>query len=314
VIPPPKLRSAEGTSKGKRRTQVSSQTHRRQVKNILHSLNGYRMSEAYWMMGGMVGQLEEVAASADAFLKAGDAEGALTILVILLEEVANSYEQFDDSNGELGGFLGELGQPIAEAILSTDLSKADRNKLTGELEPIIDELSNYGIDGLAVALAALEQGWAQTDIGNEREGDEEAWSDEEGEWYGESDLTQAKLNVLERQGRVDEYLDLCQQAGEHRRYALKLLDLGRKDEAMSIALNNLSSADEALAIAQKLRDMDQVRDAIEVGERGLSLPGHKHSLGSWLGQLEEAQGRSEQAILSYSAAFSSMPSIELYRT
>ena len=301
--------------KGKRRTQVSAQTYRRRVRDILHSLDGYRMSEAYWMMGGMVRQLEEVAASADAFLEAGDAEGALTILMVLLEEVSNSFGQFDDSNGELGGFLSELGQPLAEAILSADLSGSDRQKLKGDLEPIIDELANYGIDGLEVTLAALEQGWAQIDMDEDWEEDEEAWSDgEEGEWYGEADLTQAKLNVLERQGRVDEYLDLCQQAGEHRRYALKLLELGRKDEAMSIAMNNLSSTDEALTIAQTLRDMGQVRDAFAVGERGLSLPGHKHSLGSWLGPLEEAQGRSEQAILAYSAAFSSMPSIELYRT
>jgi hypothetical protein len=74
---------------------------------------------------------------------------------------------------------------------------------------------------LVVSLAALEQGW---------EDDEEQWRDEdEGEWYDQEDLTQAKLNVLERQGRVDEYLKLCQQAGEYLQCALKLLELGRKD-------------------------------------------------------------------------------------
>jgi NADH:ubiquinone oxidoreductase subunit D len=80
-------------SKGKRRTQVSAETYRRQVKNILHSLDGYRMSEAYWMMGGMVKRLEEIADSADAFLESGDAEGALTILMTILEEVADGYDQ-----------------------------------------------------------------------------------------------------------------------------------------------------------------------------------------------------------------------------
>jgi len=50
--------------------------------------------------------------------------------------------------------------------------------------------------------------------------------DDENEWYAEVDLTQAKLNVLERQGQTEEYLQLCQQAGEHQRYTLKLLEGG----------------------------------------------------------------------------------------
>lgn len=146
-------------SKGKHRAQVSAQTYRRQIQNILHSLDGYRMSDAYWMVGGMVEKLEEVVESADSFLAAGDAQGALTILMTLLQEVAGSYEQFDDSDGELGDFLGRLGQPIAEAILSSDLSEAELQKLKRKIEPMVDEISDYGIDGLEVALAALERGW-----------------------------------------------------------------------------------------------------------------------------------------------------------
>ena len=49
----------------RRKTQVSAQSYRRRVRNILHSLDGYRMSEAYWMMGGMVNQLEEVVESTE---------------------------------------------------------------------------------------------------------------------------------------------------------------------------------------------------------------------------------------------------------
>jgi uncharacterized Zn finger protein len=78
--------------KEKRQAQVSAKAYQRQIRNILHSLDGYRMSEAYWMMGGMVEELAQVVDSAEAFLRAGDAEGAITILMVLLEEVAGSYE------------------------------------------------------------------------------------------------------------------------------------------------------------------------------------------------------------------------------
>ena len=44
-------------------------------------------------------------------------------------------------------------------------------------------------------------------------------------------LQNARLNVLERQGRADEFLKLAQKANP-RRYTLKLLQLGRVDEAI----------------------------------------------------------------------------------
>ena len=113
------------------------------------------------MMGGMVTQLEEIVGSATTFLEAGDAQGAITILTTVCDEVADAYEQFDDSDGELGGFLDELGQPLAEAILSADLDDAQREEILDKLERIDAELSDYGIDGLAAALAALDQGWKQ---------------------------------------------------------------------------------------------------------------------------------------------------------
>ena len=54
--------------------------------------------------------------------------------------------------------------------------------------------------------------------------------EDEDEWDDLDDLTQARLNVLERQGRVEEDLDLCQQAGEYFRYALKLLSQAAKSK------------------------------------------------------------------------------------
>ncbi len=92
-------------SQNKRKTEVSKSVYKRQIQGILRSLRGYRMSEAYWMMGGMVDQLNEVRDSASEFLETGDAQGALVILTTLLTEVSGSFDQFDDSDGELGSFF-----------------------------------------------------------------------------------------------------------------------------------------------------------------------------------------------------------------
>jgi uncharacterized Zn finger protein len=285
------------------KTQVSEKEYRRRVKDILHSLSGYRLSEAYWMMSGMVQQLDQVRATAYRFLEAGDAEGALVILMALLQEVCDAYERFDDSDGELGDFLGKLGQDLAEVILSEDLSRDERRSLEKRLTPIVDELVDYGIDGIQVALLALEDGWSALPLEDQEVVDS---------WY--SDLMEVKLNVLERQGRMEEFLELCQAAGKHLRRAEKLLDLGRKDEAVRVALEHLEQAAEALSVARRLRDLGHVQEAVAVGERGLGLGGHKHGLGTWLGALEEALGRKEDALLAYRLAFNSSPSLELYQT
>jgi len=128
------------------------------------------------------------------------------------------------------------------------------------------------------------------------------------------DLTEAKLNVLERQGRIDEYLTLCQKAKRHLRYTLKLCDLDRVSETMKYAKKHLATAGEARQLAEKLRTLKHIAEALEIGERGLKLKGPKAKLGEWLGPVEEAQGRKKEALRAWLAAFREEPSLEAYKT
>jgi uncharacterized Zn finger protein len=57
-----------------------------------------------------------------------------------------------------------------------------------------------------------------------------------------------------------------------------------------------------------------VTQAIEIGEHGLKLKGSKAGLGEWLGPVEEAQGRTKQALESWMATFPEHPSLETYKT
>ncbi len=301
AIPAVSAKSQPAQQRNKRKTEVSKTAYKRQIQSILHSLQGYRMSEAYWMMGGMVDQLNHVRDTAYDFLEAEDAQGALVILTTLLTEVGRSFEQFDDSDGELGGFFSELALPLVEAILSADLSKTERRNLFNELEPVIKELSAYGIDDLDVILAALNLGWS-----------EEVLDDQEDYDYDETILTEAKLNILERQNRVEEYLKLCLEVGEYRRYILKQIELGDFEKAKEVAWKTLTQASDSLVIAKALRDAGHLPDALHLAEKGLDLDGSKHALGTWLGPIEESQGQIDKAIQAYQVAFTSLPSLELY--
>ena len=260
------------SKKGKRKT-VEAEVYRRQVRGILHSLDRMRASEAYWHVGGLVRELEGVEANAIKFLEAGDADTALTILLALVEEAAEGFEVIDDSNGELGDYLSDIGQPLAEAILMLDLSVVERQKLSDRLKKADRRLSNYGVDGaLDVAFEALEFGWETSpprshpavDAGNGDEEDDDEFDDYDDyddddrmDVYEDAssiyrsgpppgDLIEAKLNVLKRQNRIDEYLALCETAGRHLRYALKLCELDRVAEAVKFAKSHLATTHEAL--------------------------------------------------------------------
>ena len=347
----PSVSGQRQTSATKRKKGVDTEVYGRRVRSVMHGLDHMRASEAYWHVGGLVEGLRDVERSAREFLDAGDAESALRILLTLLEESGDGFDYIDDSNGELGDYLDSLGVTLAEVILSLDLDEERREDLVSDLDELHDRLSDYGVEGLGVAMLAAQHGWgeppreaparrAEAD-GDEGERGDDEWEDDErdesdDEWDGEDEgalagddewyapawrredpaqaLTRAKLNVMERQGRTDDYLALCLRAGEHLRYALKLLELGRLREAVSHALKHLNSAGEALTLAQRLRESGQIKEAIRIGERGLQLGGRKAALGQWLGPVEEAQGRKKQALEAWLAAFREAPSLALWQT
>ncbi len=324
-----------------RRKKVDAEVYRRRVRGIMHGLDHMRASEAYWHVGGLVEELRGVERSAREFLDAGAPESALRILLTLVEESHGGFDYIDDSNGELGNYLDGLGETLAEVILSLDLDEDEREDIVSDLDDLHDRLSDYGVEGLNVAIMAAQYGWgepqegparrtdADDDAGDEWDEPDGGWDDEDegapaagSDWYAPAwsredpaqVLTRAKLNVLERQGRADEYLALCLRAGAHLRYALKLVELDRLPEAVSHALKHLNVAGEAFTLAQHLRESGHLDEAIRIGECGLRLGGQKAALGQWLGAIEEAQGRTKQALEAWLAAFREAPSLPAWQT
>jgi uncharacterized Zn finger protein len=328
------MTSVPSKSKKKRRKKVDIEVYRRHILGIVHSLDGIRMSEAYWHVGGLANQLREVQESAVKFLDAGDAEAALEILLVLLDEGSRAIEFVDDSDGELGGFVGELGTSLAETILSMELSQVERDRLVRRLEKLIEYAGDYGMGGnLDIAVQAAKYGWddipekmmplQRTAQPVDEDNELDDWDEEDDfelrelglpSMSGFDDLTEAKLNVLDRQERTEEYLALCKKEGRHLRYALKLCDLKQTAEAVKYAKKHLTTAEETLEVARRLRESRLVAEAIEIGEHGLKLKGSKAILGEWLGTVEEALGRTKQALTAWLAAFGEHPSLETYKT
>ncbi|MFZ5920692.1 MAG: SWIM zinc finger family protein [Chloroflexota bacterium] len=292
----------------RRQTQVSEQAYRKQITRILKQ--AYR-DDYYddWNEPEYIADLQEVLETGVKFLNAGDAEGALIILRVLLEELTEDYDSDMDYNGDLACVIQDIGTPLAEAILSLELEPGEREELQRAMQHILDNLDEMieAEDNLELILAALEHGWEELP-------DEEAdWDEYEEEyWMTLNQLKQARLNVLARQGDDDAFLQMAEKS-DPKRYALKLLDLGRVDEAIK-ASEKLDNARDVLEVAQKLRGVGRLREVIALAERGLELKGDDTlQLALWLAPLEESQGRIDMALLAYRTAYDGAPSIEVYR-
>jgi uncharacterized Zn finger protein len=297
-----------------RRTAVDPQPIRRQVSAILHSLDRMRSSEAYWHVGSVVDQVGQVLDQARAFIEAGDGGNAVAYLEAITDEYVEGWLCLDDSDGYAGGFFGTLGEAWTEAALVTDLSPAERRAWADKLTRWQAEIGDYGIDdAFDAAQAAFLQGWDHPPLRRILQGeitDQGVWEDE-APWYAD-ELAAARLKVLDRQGRHQEYLHLARAEGQLKLHVLMLARLGRVREAADEGLQYLGEPDQLLALAVALREAGELAEALRVAEHGLTLDGAKGRLATWLCDLALGVGKSELALRAAVVAFRATPSLDIY--
>ncbi len=306
----------EGTpSPRQRRTTVDATAYRRQVHALLHSLDRQRRSEAYWHVGEVVGDVRQVLQQAQDFVTAGDGRNALAILEAITEEYLAEWTALDDSDGEAGGFFEDLGPVWTEALLTADLSADERRAWIKKLAKWQKELADYGIEEtFAVAMEAAKQGWDYPPLQRVLQGEiteKGAW-EEEAPCYAD-DLAVARLKVLERQGRYQEYLHLAEAEGQTELYATMLVRLGRVQEAVDYGRQYLGLTDEALTLAKALCQQGALQEALRIAEHGLTLQGPKSTLASWLSELALGLGETGRALESAQIAFRESLTLAAYR-
>jgi uncharacterized Zn finger protein len=285
-------------------------------KQVQHIFQRSEFHDSYHGLSDILHQLEEIRKQAIEFLNHDDGKNALTILLTLAEEVAENFEMVYDHDGDLFEFIASLKFALVESILSIELSSADREEVIEKLEKIQSFLADYGHEtDLEIPVLAAKEGWKADDVVQEEiSGEDEEEKEWEREWLpSPPSLADAKLNILNRRGEHDEFLSLALQTEQHRRYTLKLIELNRIVEACEYALRNLKTAEDAFEVGKSLREKGEMEKAIQVGERGLALPGSKHSLGKWLGEIAMGTKNPALALKSEIASFESLASLESYK-
>jgi uncharacterized Zn finger protein len=346
---------------------------RRELRTVLGTggwgRGGY---DRYWGVGGVMGGADQVLERAWRMIDTGAGRAALPVLEAITEEVWSAYEEFDDSDGEGVGLFAGIGAAWSEALLSLDVTDEERKRWGIKLEAWRDELADYGLEeGFEAAVQAATQGWDDPRLVRVLQGQENRASlwqadhaageaEDEGvgmladetesegsdavgapgsppSWLAGETLAEARLNVLARARKWDEFLRLADASGQVVAYASQLVRLGRVQEAIEYGLERLATTDEALALAQVLAEQQHSRGALEIAEHGLrlpavprmvgmhrlrniqamlqvqELPGQKATLAGWTAELASRLGETARALAAAELAVRDAPTLERYQ-
>ena len=285
--------------------RVDPKIVRRQVRSIVRGLDRMSGSEAYGYLGAVINGVGEILDQAWTLIKADDGRNAIIVLEAITEEYLAEWENFDDSDGEASDFFSTLGEAWTEALLSAGLPDKERKSWAARLDSWQQGLDDYGVDDVfAAAKAAATQGWDYPPLKRVLQGT----ITEKGAWAGEApayadELAVARLNVLERRGRWQEYLYLAEAESQTEAYVTMLVRLDRPQEAVDYGLAYLGTTQEALALARALHDHGEREQSLQIAEHGLTLQGPKASLAMWLRDAAAAMGEMSRALAAAEVAY-----------
>jgi uncharacterized Zn finger protein len=310
---PPTEAAATPAAAPRRRAPIDPQPVRRQMRDVMRPpRHGYEYAYGRTVLA----EAEEILKQPLTFIAGGDGANAIRLLEPITDEYVEHFEdmiEFDDE-GEMTSFIPPLADAWAEALLSADLTADEREGWAARLDEWAAGVADYaGGDEFDMARSVAEEGWAHPALRRVLSGD----ADDADPWDGEppaymEPLAPIWLRVLERQGRIEEYLRLARATGEAARYTVMLTRLGRIEEAIAAGRRLLTTAPDALLLAQALRERGEVDAAVQVAEHGLGLDEPRAPLAAWLADLAEGLGRRELALRAGEVAFRSEPSLNAY--
>ncbi|MEL6385049.1 MAG: SWIM zinc finger domain-containing protein [Cyanobacteria bacterium J06626_18] len=303
---------ATKVSSPKRKTSVDPAPFKRRAKEILRSaVRDWEYGRDDDDIAFDMGDLMETALD---FLEQGDTPNAMVALQGITEGCLENWDEIDDfcrltpEDVDL-----DFDAAWTEVILSAELIEDEALEWQERFEIWQDQLTS-----LAMSLEALRQGWDYPPLIKVFQGgiaERGAWSGEAPDWAGE--FSQIRLKILARKERYEDYLHLAKAEGQIQAYMTMLGQLGRLEQVMAVAQNQMTTLTEAKALAAILRSQDQLPQALQIALQGLRLdnnnPYAAFEFGVWTSDLAEGMGDQAAALEVRIIAFKAQPSFKDYR-
>jgi uncharacterized Zn finger protein len=239
-------------------------------------------------------------------LAAGDAAAATDVIMAMIQGWENGVSGLDDwqieSNEDvLNEAENDLGALLAEALLSQQLSPEQRDQWLARVEDWAKDVIS-----LEIVETALEQWWDYPPLVAAMQGN----ISERGAWEGAAPdyadrLTLARLHILERQGRTQEYINLAEAEGQFSLFVNMLARSGQVERSVAEARQTTQSPDVMLSLAKVLAERGERAAALAVAEHGLESDQRRQQteLARWTVALAQQEDKPALALRAAQAAF-----------
>jgi uncharacterized Zn finger protein len=301
-----------------RKTKIDPAPFRYQVLSILQ--DGVDAWESGDDNDPVTYELLDLIRQAQAFSQQGDGDSAIVILAAITQGCVEDWHIVADYGLDSGEVVKHLDQAWAEAILTATLTGEQRETLRAELLGWQDLLDGTFVMGLM----ALQQGWDDPmllAVFQDQITEQGIWPDAVPAFADK--LARIRLQILERENRLEDYLRLAEAEGQTEQYVTMLARLGQIEAAVTIAKTDMTLMAEAFAFAKILREQGAVELALEIAQLGLSLPSHTagemgygnrpYELADWMSNLAQGLGDQAVALTARVAAFKATPSFGDYQ-
>jgi uncharacterized Zn finger protein len=296
-------------SQSPRQITIDTAPYRSQVRRILR--DAVRYLEEGWEDDPVPEELYRLINEAQELVEQEDVHNAIAILEAITQACVENWDEVEEYGAENDEVARTLNEIWTEAILVAELTPPEKVDLQTNLESWQDE---WNAD-FAMSLEALRQGWDYPPLQQVLKGE----ISQSGIWAGEApdyagNLALIRLKILNRQKRYQEYLYLAEAEGQIEQFLIMLARLERIDAAMEAADKQLTSMEQALALAEVLLGQGAVEEALQIAQRGFLLPGNcEYKLATWTSELAEQLEKEDIAIAARIKAFRATPSFPDYR-
>lgn len=256
-------------------------------------------------------------------LEAGNISAAVQLLATITQEYFEYYDDLAEYGGESSEFEEQADRLWAEAILW------DETAVDAEFrEQLSIWIDSYPHVDFWLTSQALERGWSASWLQRALAGEE--YEDAQAVFLDEpEELMEVRLRVLERQNRIEEYLNLARAEKRTEAYVTMLVRLDRVDEAIFTALQQVETKEEANTISRVLAQKGELEAALAIARHGLELPvgtvytersatSHhfkqvQTALTGWVQQLGEELGEDEYVLEAKIQRFEVNPALATYQ-